>query len=76
MPLKIEPKQVTPRRKITVSLKTTVADGVERYCEYLGGHTDKAYVVDEILEAYFNQDKDFQRWLEGRRAGTGPVSPT
>jgi hypothetical protein len=67
MPIRIEPKKVVPRKKITLSIPEPLLDMAEKYAEYLGGGTDRIYVIEKILEAFFEQEKDFRRWLDGQR---------
>lgn len=66
MTIKIAPKEVTPRKKVTLSLKAPIVEQIELYAKYLGGNTDKLYVVEQILEAFFRQEKDFNRWLNSQ----------
>ena len=67
MPIKIEPKKVVQKKKITLSIPEPLWEMIGKYAEYLGGGTDRIYVVEKILEAFFDQEKDFKRWLDGQR---------
>ncbi len=67
MPIRISPKQVTPRKKVTLSIQEPIWQKVELYARYLGGKTDTTYVVEQILQAFFDQEKDFKRWLDGQQ---------
>jgi hypothetical protein len=67
MPIRIEPKKVIPRKKITLAIPEPLWETVGKYAEYLGGGTDRMYVIEKVLEAFFEQEKDFRRWLDGQR---------
>jgi len=65
--IKIKPRVVEPRKKLTVSLKESLVEQMDRYAEYLGGATDRGYVIEQVLEQFLAHDRDFQRWLDGRQ---------
>ncbi len=67
MPIRIGPKQVIPRRKVTISIQEPTWQKVELYARYLGGKTDTTYVMKQILQAFFDQEKDFKRRLDGQQ---------
>jgi hypothetical protein len=72
--IKIKPRVVEPRKKLTVSLKESLVEQMDRYAEYLGGATDRAYVMEQVLEQFLVHDRDFQRWLDGRRGAARRAS--
>jgi hypothetical protein len=61
-PIKIAPKEEVPRKKITLSIRLDLAEGLAEYCKYLGGKTDPTYVIERLLEAQLSGDKGFQAW--------------
>jgi hypothetical protein len=67
--IRVKPRVVEPRKKLTVSLKESLVEQMDRYMEYLGGATDRAYGMEQVLEQFPAHDRDFQRWPLGRRGG-------
>lgn len=63
MKIKVAPRTLEPRRKLTLSLKASLVERLDRYAEYLGGATDRVYVMEQVLEQFLAADSDFQRWL-------------
>ena len=45
---------------------------VDQYAKYLGGSTDRTYVMAQAIEIAMAQDRDFQKTLTSRAAGAVP----
>jgi len=69
MPIKISPRVVERRKRLQISLSESVLHQVDSYAKYLGGNSDRVYVIEQILQAFFEQEKDFQRWLKDNSGG-------
>lgn len=70
--IKIAPRAAVPRKKLTLTLKAPLIEQVERYAAYLGGASDRSYVIEQVLEQFLEQDRGFQRWLAEHRDGSEP----
>ena len=46
---------------------------VDQYAKYLGGSTDRTYVIAQAIEIALAQDADFQKTSTARAAGAVPV---
>ena len=64
MPIRITPKVVEEKKKVTLSLPVSLLKKLDLYARYLGGATDKFYVMEQVLSRFLDQDREFQRWLE------------
>jgi len=71
--IKIAPRAAVPRKKLTLTLRAPLIEQIERYAAYLGGASDRSYVVEQVLEQFLAQDRDFQRWLAEQRDGSEPL---
>ena len=75
---RIQPKAAVELETVTLRLPAQLVRAVEQYAKYLGGSTDRAYVITQAIEIALAQDKDFQKSLGARTAATvaGPVRAT
>jgi hypothetical protein len=62
--IKVAPRVVEERRKVTLALPVSLLERLDAYARYLGGKTDRQYVVEQVLEQFLNQDREFSKWLE------------
>jgi hypothetical protein len=62
--IKVTPKVVEEKRKLSMSLPASLVDRLDLYAKYLGGATDRYYVIEQVLAQFLEQDRGFQRWLE------------
>lgn len=62
--IKVAPKHVEPRKKVTMGLPVSLLNRLDLYAKYLGGATDRYYVVEQVLTQFLEGDRGFQRWLE------------
>lgn len=70
MPIRIAPKLVEDKKKITISLPVGLLEKLDLYARYLGGATDRFYVMEQVLSQFLEQDREFQRWLESNGQGS------
>lgn len=70
MPIRIAPKLVEDKKKITISLPVGLLEKLDLYARYLGGATDRFYVMEQVLSQFLEQDREFQRWLESNGHGS------
>ena len=75
---RIQPKAAVELETVSLRLPAQLVRAVEQYAKYLGGSTDRTYVITQAIEIALAQDKDFQKSLGARPATTvaGPVRAT
>ena len=62
----IPPKAPVQRRKLSVTLDQTLLQGVDELVAFLGGATDRAYIVEQALRRIIAERKVFQQWRSQR----------
>lgn len=62
----IPPKTAAPRRKLSVTLDETLLQQVDELATFLGGATDRAYIVEHALHRIIAEHKAFQQWRNRR----------
>jgi len=62
----IPPKTAAPRRKLSVTLDETLLQQVDELATFLGGATDRAYLVEQALRRIIAEHKAFQQWRNQR----------
>ena len=67
----IQPKHKPSMRNLTVSLPEDELARLDEYCRFLGGATDRTYVISAALRQVIGRDKRFKN---GHAAGT-PAAP-
>jgi hypothetical protein len=67
---RIQPKAAVEFETVTLRLPALLLRAVERYAKYLGGSTDRTYVIAQAVEIALRQDPDFQKTL-----GAKPSAP-
>jgi hypothetical protein len=67
--IKVAPKVVEEKRKLTLSLPVSLVERLDMYAKYLGGATDRSHVIEQVLTQFLEQDRDFRRWLSGSGQG-------
>jgi hypothetical protein len=63
---RIQPKASVELETVSLRLPSELVRTVEQYAKYLGGSTDRTYVIAQALEIALAQDADFQKALAGR----------
>jgi metal-responsive CopG/Arc/MetJ family transcriptional regulator len=62
----IPPKTAVQRRKLSVTLDETLLQQVDELATFLGGATDRAYIVEQALRRIIGDHKAFQQWRSQR----------
>ena len=75
---RIQPKAALELETVTLRLPAQLVRAVEQYAKYLGGSTDRTYVITQAIEIALQQDADFQKALGATPAphAAGPVRAT
>jgi hypothetical protein len=68
----IQPKPTVELETVTLRLPVQLARAVDHYAKYLGGSTNRTYVMAQAIEIVMAQDRDFQETLASRAAGAVP----
>lgn len=72
---RIRPKPTLELETVSLRLPAQLVRAVEQYAKYLGGRTDRTYVIAQAIEITLAQDADFQKSLTSRAAGPLPGPP-
>jgi metal-responsive CopG/Arc/MetJ family transcriptional regulator len=72
---RIQPKPTLELETVSLRLPAQLVRAVEQYAKYLGGRTDRSYVIAQAIEITLAQDADFQKSLTSRVDGplAGPA---
>ncbi len=62
----ILPKTAVQHRKLSVTLDETLLQEVDELAAFLGGATDRAYIVEQALRRIMAEHKAFQQWRSHR----------
>ena len=75
---RIQPKAALELETVSLRLPVQLVRAVEQYAKYLGGSTDRTYVITQAIEIALQQDADFQKSLSSKPAphAAGPVRAT
>jgi len=65
---RIQPKVAVEIETVTLRLPAQLVRAVEQYAKYLGGSTDRTYVITQAIEIALQQDAEFQKTLRSRPA--------
>ena len=71
---RIQPKPTVELETVTLRLPVHLVRAIDHYAKYLGGSTDRTYVIAQAIEIALAQDADFQKTSNARAAGTVPVA--
>jgi hypothetical protein len=70
---RIQPKAAVELETVSLRFPVELVRAVEQYAKFLGGSTDRTYVITQAIEIALAQDRDFQKSLTspltGRVAG-------
>ena len=67
----IQPKPKPSMRNLTITLPEDDLARLDEYCQFLGGATDRTYVIGEALRQVIRRDKRFRNG--GVRASRKPA---
>ena len=75
---RIQPKAALELETVSLRLPVPLVRAVEQYAQYLGGSTDRTYVITQAIEIALQQDADFQKSLGAKQGShvAGPVRVT
>jgi hypothetical protein len=73
---RIQPKVAVELETVTLRLPAQLVRAVEQYAKYLGGSTDRTYVITQAIEIALQQDAEFQKALRPAASPAGPVRAT
>ena len=62
---RIQPKPIVELETVSLRLPSTLLRAVDQYARYLGGGSDRTYVVTQALKLTLEHDAQFQKHLEG-----------
>jgi metal-responsive CopG/Arc/MetJ family transcriptional regulator len=62
----ILPKASVQRRKLSVTLDKALLQDVDELATFLGGATDRAYIIEQALRRIIAEHKAFQQWRNQR----------
>ncbi len=65
---RIQPKVAVELETVGLGLLVQLVRAVEQYAKYLGGSTDRTYVIIQAIEIALQQDAEFQKTLSARPA--------
>ena len=68
----ITPKPLVETESLTVRLPKEVLELLDGYCRFLGGATDRTYVVTEALRLVVSKDRRYRKAREGRKGNANP----
>jgi len=57
-----------PKPTLSIRIEITMRDLLDSYCEF--AQCGRPHIIQEALRLAFQQDTDFQRWLEMRRSSS------
>ena len=69
---RIQPKPAVQLATVTLRLPVQLVRAVDHHAKYLGGSTDRTYVMAQAIEIAMAHDRDFQKTLTSRGAGAVP----
>jgi hypothetical protein len=65
---RIQPRAPVELETVSLRLPVPLVRALEQYAKYLGGSTDRTYVITQALEIALAQDAEFQNALGARSA--------
>jgi metal-responsive CopG/Arc/MetJ family transcriptional regulator len=71
---RIEPRPAVELETVSLRLPAELVRTVDDYAKYLGGSTDRTYVITQALELALERDPEFQKRRQARPA-TAPATP-
>ena len=70
---RIQPKAALELETVSLRLPAQLVRAVEQYAKYLGGSTDRTYVITQAIEIALQQDAAFQKALGAKPAPRAAV---
>ncbi len=69
-----QPKPSVELETVTLRLPVHLVRAVDQYAKYLGGSSDRTYVVAQAIEIAVAQEPDIQKTATARAAGALPAA--
>ncbi len=60
------PKAPVQRRRVSVTLDEALLEDVDELATFLGGATDRTYIIEQALRRIITEDRAFQQWRSQR----------
>ena len=73
---RIQPKPSVELDTVTLRRPAHLVRAVDQYAKYLGGSSDRTYVIAQAIEIALAQDTDFQKTSTARAAGASAAVRT
>jgi predicted transcriptional regulator len=67
---RIQPKPTVELEAVSLRLPAELVRVVDQYAKFLGGSTDRTYVITQAIEITLQQDKAFQKTASATAAGS------
>ena len=71
---RIQPKPTVEFETVTLRLPVHLVRAVDQYAKYLGGSSDRTYVIAQAIEIAVAQEPDIQKTATARAAGPLPAA--
>ena len=71
---RIQPRPALELENVSLRLPAQLVQSVDQYAKYLGGSTDRTYVITQAIELALERDADFQKSLKSGRPAPARVS--
>jgi hypothetical protein len=71
---RIQPKPSVELETVTLRLPVHLVRAADQYAKYLGGSSDRTYVIAQAIEIALAQDADFQKTPTARATGAVTVA--
>jgi predicted transcriptional regulator len=71
---RIEPRPTVDLETVSLRLPAELVRAVDDYAKYLGGSTDRTYVITQALEIAIERDTEFQKRRQSRPATTAAAA--
>ena len=65
---RIQPRPALELETVSFRLPAELVRAVDEYAKYLGGSTDRTYVITQAIEIALRQDAEFQKVLSASPA--------
>jgi hypothetical protein len=72
----IEPKPLVATEPVNIRVPQDVLEQLDAYCKFLGGATDRTYVIVETLRQVIARDKRYRKARTNRPAASSASTPS
>ena len=71
---RIQPRPALELETVSLRLPAQLLRTLDEYARYLGGSTDRTYVITQALEIALERDTDFQESRSSRNSSPAPAA--